>query len=115
MMNRSTFAALIAVSLSWTAVLAPGRAAADDDLAEYTLSDLAEHDHEDSCWLAIEGGVYDVTEFLPMHPTPAAVVLPSCGGEATEDMRTKGGREEEHSSAAWQLLENYQIGVLAEE
>jgi len=42
-------------------------------------SDLAQHDSEDDCWVAYQGSVYDVTDFLPMHPGTAAAITPYCG------------------------------------
>jgi cytochrome b involved in lipid metabolism len=53
----------------------------------YKLEDLKKNNTEKSCWLAVNGKVYDVTTFLEEHPggydiilssTGAAVVLPSC-------------------------------------
>ncbi len=77
----------------------------------YSLEEVARHDSADSCWFAIEGKVYDVTDYIPEHPTPPAVVESWCGKEATRGMRTKGyGRD--HSPAAWQRLEEYRIGEL---
>jgi len=34
----------------------------------YTLAEVAEHDSADDLWLAIDGGVYDVTPYLDAHP-----------------------------------------------
>ncbi|AKS41160.1 cytochrome b5 domain-containing protein [Wenzhouxiangella marina] len=81
--------------------------------ATYTLAEVAEHASLDDCWMAIEGVVYDFTDYVPAHPTPPTVLAPWCGREATEGMRTKGyGRD--HSEAAWTLAERYRIGRLAE-
>lgn len=79
----------------------------------YTLEQVADHGDEASCWLIIDGAVYDVTNYLPMHPSPPSVLLEWCGKEATEGMRTKGyGRD--HSDRAWQMLEKYKIGDYTE-
>ena len=80
----------------------------------YSLDEIAQHASVDSCWMAIEGRVYDISDYLPRHPTPASVLLPWCGREATEGMRTKGyGRN--HSPAAWALLDDYAIGAMAQQ
>ena len=64
--------------------------------------------------MAIEGYVYDFTSYIPHHPTPAAILTPWCGREATEGMRTKGyGRD--HTPAAWSMMSEYLVGVLAAE
>lgn len=78
-----------------------------------SLSELAAHADRDDCWLAIDGKVYDLTAYLPRHPAPPTILLAWCGREASEAMHTKGyGRD--HSPAAWQLLDGFLIGVLAE-
>ncbi len=94
---------------------AAAQATAPDAAAvpSYTLAQVAEHASLDNCWMAIEGHVYDVTAYVPNHPTPPFVLEQWCGKEATEGMRTKGyGRD--HSPAAWSMAEQYRIGVLAE-
>ncbi len=75
-----------------------------------SASELARHARPDDCWMAIRGSVYDVTAYLPDHPSRAGVVEPWCGKEATEAYNTKTkGRP--HSSAADQLLAGYRIGT----
>src|SRR5690606_33453417 len=104
----SSIATLVAVQ-----VLATDSPAPTPSAAVYTLEDIAAHGSEDDCWVAIEGKVYDISAYIPSHPTPPALLLPWCGKEATEGMRTKGyGRD--HSPMAWGMLDNYQIGILAE-
>jgi cytochrome b involved in lipid metabolism len=84
----------------------------DDDLPMITMAELALHDHPASCWKAIHGKVYDVTEYIPQHPTPPEVMYEWCGREATEAWEDKGtGRP--HSPRAEALLEEYLIGILA--
>lgn len=46
-------------------------------------SELSEHKSRDSCWLAVRGKVYDVTNFLDSHPGGAGLLLKSSGGDAT--------------------------------
>lgn len=117
-MRRLTFAAFIAfwafvATLLGLAALEPDSASAGDVSGgvAYTLADIAKHSGRDSCWMAIEGKVYDLTGYLDRHPTPAAVLLAWCGRDATMGMRTKGyGRD--HSPAAWASLAQYGIGDL---
>jgi cytochrome b involved in lipid metabolism len=95
--------------------LAPHAEAGDsgDSKTGYTLAEVAEHDQLDDCWMAIEGQVYDFTDYIDQHPTPPSVLAPWCGREATEGMRTKGyGRD--HSERAWQMAESYRIGALVD-
>lgn len=81
--------------------------------AHYSLVELAEHNQADDCWMAIDGVVYDFTDYLPQHPAPQAVMLAWCGKEATQAFHTKTkGRP--HSPYAAQLLPQYRIGELRE-
>ncbi len=45
----------------------------------YTVADLKQHTTSKSCWLAIHGNVYDVTDFLEEHPGGYDIVLSSTG------------------------------------
>jgi cytochrome b involved in lipid metabolism len=81
---------------------------------EFTRDQVAAHDHLNDCWMIINDGVYDFTGFISQHPTPASILAPWCGRDATEGMQTKGiGRA--HSPAAWTMMENYRLGSLADE
>lgn len=118
-MRKVTYTAFVAfwasaLTLLVVNYLQPESAEATDDLPVVTLAELAMHASESDCWMAIGGTVYDLTEYIPDHPTPPAIITAWCGKEATEGMRTKGyGRD--HSPAAWAQLEDYVVGRLAEE
>jgi cytochrome b involved in lipid metabolism len=76
--------------------------------------DLAQHSRPEDCWLAIRGGVYDITKYLPDHPSRPGVVEPWCGKEATQAYETKTkGRV--HSEAADKLLASYRIGTFKQD
>lgn len=78
---------------------------------KYTLSDVAKHDNENDCWMAIEGKVYDVTKMIPQHPG-GLVILNGCGKDATSLFNQRGGKGP-HSEAARKLLSNFLIGDLS--
>ena len=80
----------------------------------FSLADVAKHNRLEDCWMAIRGQVYDLTEYVPEHPTSRRVLQPWCGIEATEGMETKG-RDRPHTDYAWSLLERYRIGSLKQE
>lgn len=48
-----------------------------------SLTELANHNSLEDCWIAYKGKVYDITSFLPRHPGSAGAILPYCGS-ATE-------------------------------
>jgi predicted heme/steroid binding protein len=78
----------------------------------YTLSDVAEHDSAGDCWLAINGKVYDVTDYISSHPGGQAI-LEGCGKDATTLYENRPmGSETPHSASARTELEKYLIGDL---
>jgi len=48
----------------------------------YSLEDIAEHNKRESCWMAINGKVYDVTKFVGRHPG-GTVIATGCGKDAS--------------------------------
>ncbi|CAG8165709.1 unnamed protein product [Penicillium olsonii] len=48
-----------------------------------THDDIRQHNGRSSCWVAIHGNVYDVTDFLSSHPGGANVILRSAGKDAS--------------------------------
>lgn len=77
------------------------------------LAELAQHNKIDDCWMAIRGKVYNVTSYIPTHPTRSTLFNEWCGKDATEGWNTKGyGRP--HSPTANARLSGCFIGVLAE-
>ncbi|WP_444999656.1 cytochrome b5 domain-containing protein [Halomonas mongoliensis] len=109
------FVASLATLVSIQALSSSEREAADDDaLDPITLDELAEHDGAESCWKAIHGRVYDITDYVPDHPTDEAVILEWCGRESTEGWDNKRPGVP-HSPRAEGMLEAYLIGRLVDE
>lgn len=76
----------------------------------YTLSEVAKHRSETDCWMAIDGSVYDVSNFSTEHPGGQMDLLSGCGIDATELYTTgKAGRHHERATA---ILLSYKIGTL---
>ncbi len=69
-----------------------------------TLEEVARHSSPDDCWIVVGGEVYDVTQYLPLHPAGASIVVPFCGKDATNVFLNT------HSTHAYTLLERYHIG-----
>lgn len=118
-MTRKLF--LFATALFWLAVLGiwvgsrrsplPQEEAPIIAAKHFALEEVARHASADDCWMSIDGKVYDLTAYLPDHPSRPGIILPWCGKEASEAYRTKTkGRS--HSPEAEQLLATYQIGLL---
>jgi cytochrome b involved in lipid metabolism len=84
----------------------------------YTLADISLHATPGDCWFAMEGKVYDVTEYIAggLHPGEEAI-LEGCGKDATilytQDPDESGNENSNaHSAKARNFLENYYIGEL---
>lgn len=119
---------LISTVLFWIALMCfwrgglPGEVVPEDAarpvVTAYTLGEVAGHDRPEDCWMAIDGEVYDLTAYLPQHPTLPTKILPWCGREATVAYNTKNlgsRRSRPHSPRASELLQHYRIGRLQEE
>lgn len=73
------------------------------------MSEVARHASSEDCWMVFDTRVYDLTAYLPEHPSKPSIILPWCGKEASEAYKTKTkGRS--HSAQADQALANYAIG-----
>ncbi|MHA6526025.1 DUF2231 domain-containing protein [Tessaracoccus sp. G1721] len=75
----------------------------------YTMDMVAEHATADSCWVAVNGFVYDVTDWIPQHPGGPERIIPLCGSDATSAFGTQ------HGDAALpnQRLSQFLLGPLA--
>ncbi|WP_290789488.1 cytochrome b5-like heme/steroid binding domain-containing protein [Halomonas sp.] len=109
------FVASLLTLISVSALSSSEREEADDEgLDPITLDELAEHDGAESCWKAIHGRVYDITDYVPDHPTDDEVILEWCGREATEGWDNKRPGVP-HSPRAEGMLDEYLIGRLVDE
>lgn len=45
--------------------------------------EVQKHNSRESCWVIVEGQVYDVTSFLEQHPGGVGVVVKNSGKDAT--------------------------------
>ena len=111
-MKRFVFASFVAFLASAATIVALARLArAPGAEPEITAVELARHASAGDCWLAIEGGVYDVTAYVDSHPAPRAALTGWCGKEATRAFADKGiGRP--HSAEAREALEGLRVGAL---
>lgn len=78
-------------------------------LPEFRLSEVAEHNNSEDCWIVIYDKVYDITKFLPLHLGGEFILLEYAGRDATIAFRST-----RHGDDSYQLLEKYLIGNLVE-
>uniref|UniRef100_A0A7S0RGV5 Cytochrome b5 heme-binding domain-containing protein n=1 Tax=Pyramimonas obovata TaxID=1411642 RepID=A0A7S0RGV5_9CHLO len=81
---------------------------AKEEKKVYTLEEVEKHTSAESCWIVVEGKVYDVTKYLDDHPGGHDVLLDASGSDATEDFNDVG-----HSKPAIASMEKYLIGEFA--
>ncbi|KAE8147386.1 FMN-dependent dehydrogenase-domain-containing protein [Aspergillus avenaceus] len=56
-------------------------------------AEVESHSTKASCWVAIHGSVYDVTDFIDSHPGGPNVILRCAGKDATEDFDSVHDKE----------------------
>ncbi|UJR38561.1 hypothetical protein I4U23_031227 [Adineta vaga] len=71
-----------------------------------TEEELAKHNKDNDVWIAINGQVYDVSEYLKDHPGGRNSILVTSGMDASEDFLAI------HSNHAKSMLIKYHIGIL---
>jgi cytochrome b involved in lipid metabolism len=82
------------------------------------MAEISKHNTQSSCWMLIDGKVYDVTAYFGLHPGGNSPMAATCGTDATIAYSTqdpyassnKGGKD--HSSDAKNLLKDYYLGTL---
>lgn len=78
----------------------------------YSIDEITQHNSVESCWLLIDGKVYDVTKMISGHAGGDAI-LQGCGTNATELYLTRPmGSGTPHSPEAQSYLPNFFIGNL---
>lgn len=90
----------------------------ESEVNQISLAEVAVHNTKEDCWTAINGNVYDLTEYIPRHKGRDNIVS-ACGVDATsyfagEQSGQLGGTKDHTSSqSALRDLERLKIGVLA--
>jgi cytochrome b involved in lipid metabolism len=57
----------------------------------YTMAKVAQHNSAVSCWAAINGNVYDLTNWINQHPGGPQRILNLCGTDATAAFNAQHG------------------------
>ena len=103
--------AVIAVTVgAWRMPPAP-EAAPQEKARRISLAEVARHSSAEDCWMAINGTVYNLTIYLPEHPSQPSIILPWCGRDATQAYQTKT-RGRAHSPQADQALADLSVGLV---
>jgi cytochrome b involved in lipid metabolism len=75
----------------------------------YTMADVQAHASATSCWTAIDGKVYDVTNWEAKHPGGQQRIVGLCGTDGSAAFHGQHGTQ----TKAVQILGSYEIGTLS--
>ncbi|KAM0748640.1 fatty acid-2 hydroxylase [Meredithblackwellia eburnea MCA 4105] len=79
----------------------------------YLAVDVAKHNKPNDCFVVYDGKVFDVTKFVVDHPGGDDLILNYAGRDVTEIMADPV--EHSHSDSAYELLRDFQVGVVGTE
>ena len=74
----------------------------------YTLADVATHNSATSCWSAVNGNVYDLTNWVNSHPGGKAAILMICGKDGSPLFNSQHGGDRKPAN----ILAKYKIAAL---
>lgn len=77
----------------------------------FSAAEVAAHNTAKSCWVTVGNNVYDVTDFVEDHPGGADLLMEYAGRDVGAIL--KDADSHEHSEAAYDVLQDSLIGVLA--
>ena len=73
-----------------------------------SMVEVATHKSADSCYVVIQGEIYDLTQWIFMHPGGPDKIEPLCGTDGTNAfMGQHGGMPRPH-----EMLKTFKIGVV---
>lgn len=81
------FALALGTGTYFLATSKPEHAVKSDVIPVFPVAEVMKHNTLGDCWIAIEGHVYDVSEFLRIHPGGAARIFRYAGLDATSAFR----------------------------
>eukprot|EP01088_Endostelium_zonatum_P019114 TRINITY_DN6437_c0_g1_i3.p1 TRINITY_DN6437_c0_g1~~TRINITY_DN6437_c0_g1_i3.p1 ORF type:complete len:1213 (+),score=173.22 TRINITY_DN6437_c0_g1_i3:71-3709(+) len=83
----------------------------EDNEKEFYISEIARHNHANSCWVIFRGHVYDITEYLHSHPGGNKLLIDKGGRDFTNDFNASHG---EKNDRVVHMLKAYKIGRVKE-
>ena len=54
-----------------------------EPVKQFTVAEVGQHSRAQDCWMIVNDGVYDVTEYAPRHPGGPDKILGLCGKDGT--------------------------------
>jgi len=77
--------------------------------ASYTMEDVKKKNTSASCWTVIDGNIYDLTKWIPVHRGGPQAITFLCGKDGTSSFKA----QHEGASTPMSALANYFVGPLA--
>ncbi len=77
--------------------------------AALTMAVVATHNQQSDCWTAINGNVYNLTDWIAQHPGGEAPIIGLCGKDGTSAFQAQHGSQPEPNDRLAQFL----VGPLA--
>lgn len=106
----ATSAPASAPATSAPASSAPASNSSTAGTASYTLAEVAKHNTQQDCWAAIDGSVYNLTDWISQHPGGADKIIPLCGTDATAAFRGQHNTQAQPN----QMLATFKVGELTD-
>lgn len=75
--------------------------------------EVANHNSVGDAWVVVDGVVYNVTSFLESHPGGQSITEQYLGSDISCVIRSYDVHS--HSDTAFEILEQYKIGVIEDE
>jgi cytochrome b involved in lipid metabolism len=76
--------------------------------ASYTMEDVKKFDTRTKCWTVIDGNIYDLTKWIPVHRGGPQAITFLCGKDGTSAFKA----QHEGASTPMSALANYFVGAL---
>lgn len=74
-------------------------------MKSFSRSEIAKHNKETDCWTYLESKVYDLTTWLPLHPSGPTLVLEMCGADGAPSSRGHHNYEQDGAIAPYYVGE----------
>ena len=96
----------------WKSRIAGGQEVSSGTAAgTISISEVALHNSPEDCWSAVNGKVYDLTQWIDKHPGGAVVIKALCGQDGTAGFTSEhGGKEKPEQQLASYLIGNLNNG-----
>jgi cytochrome b involved in lipid metabolism len=109
----AVISAILIIGLSFGKINTAGNRPSTGGTAPATiiLFEIAKHNNAQSCWVIVDGKVYDLTSFISVHSGGVQAILNDCGRDGTNDFNVRDGKGP-HPKSVQNTLNVYYIGNL---